>query len=133
MNKLESLRNCTIEPSAEYGHEVNSIISTHNMLIDTFANNVINQSLIQLLINKGIITNEEYDEILDMMCEQEAIKHYFKEFEEAHDHIVEFIEAELTYLKNIKDMHDSVDMAMPEFNEDDSSAVIDEIFNTTEE
>lgn len=133
MNAIDKLREYTLEASSDYSAEINNIISAHNMAIDIFAGNLANSTLMQLLIQKGIITDTEYYDLMNTISEHSSVNFIFKQYEKAYDHIVELIEAEKAYLKDITTLHDNLDDSNDFSSEEVSSDIIDDIFNSAKE
>ena len=49
-----------IDPKEEYSDELNQYINIHNVSVSEFAQSVTDAALLNLLVKKGIITEEEF-------------------------------------------------------------------------
>ena len=126
MNTLERIKNIIITPKKTYGARLIDIIQEHNHSVENLIDKLGMATLVQILISKGIISEEEYNSTIEMLSETTQMKTSFDILENNHAAIVELIqetEEMNDRMKNAyENMSDSEDI-------DIDSNIINEIFD----
>jgi DNA-binding transcriptional regulator YhcF (GntR family) len=117
----------------EYSHDLNIMITTHNLAINLFVEKLKVSSVVNLLVEKGIITKEEYTDTFNTILNSDnpEVKFDLQEIEYAKNVISELIEAEREFRMSMDShvcdcAHDEVecsdDCCNNIFNTDDSTS-----------
>ena len=99
------IKRLSIDPSLEYSEELSEFINMHNISISQMMQQVMNSTLLSLLIKKGIITDKEYiDEFKVFMNTSKQ----FKEIESNRDKLLQCIEVEMSYKEELKNKYNGM-------------------------
>ena len=132
MNHIELLRNLLISQSPDYGEDINNLIYNHNAEIDHMVTDIAYSALYKLLIDKGLITDEEYMNKAYEVCEHATVQYKLKKLSESYDKIVDLVQCQQEYLEDMEDVCDNLDET--KYHADVvSSDVIDDVYNPTKE
>lgn len=91
-----------------YSPELNDAIIMHNNTVTSFAQGITMSAIINLLIKKNIITEDEFFAEVDEQVGSNNIKHHIDAIAYNRDTILKCIEEEHAYMENLKEMHDDI-------------------------
>lgn len=102
MNKVT---NCMIDTNEAFNEHLNDAINMHNGSVASFVQSLTTNSILSLLIKKGLISESEFAEELESQFNNSKQKEVV---EYNRDILLQLVEEEFSYMNDLKEMHESM-------------------------